>query len=743
MSSDSHLHNRMDNPQILLIGESSSLEYLTWALAEAKWQVTVVPLNGKRAEMQDKWWHLLVETKTFAYLPHLTIGDMLQLATALEDTVTIKFDVVVVTYKCYEELQSNVMVLEGMIDKRTVFLVDSNEDIWIAAKFRDLFPNNVVLSVYSDADCRSISHNSNCFRLMNDITTIMVGFTSEITEGSSIAAVDGNGPAGETLIRLRNVFNEERLQGNLVVLPAVYHRRLSKIIWKNIVRVICFESLSIIFEEPDILSLAKQINVAPLMKGVFQEILTICNYLKIKGLPSPYTESSKKLLQSSILLESNQRMKRTIACTNNREIYPQYLDATKLFYDFSRGIEINITSLLLKLLKVSDEFSIETPFLESTYSFMNRLITIRDGIDNNGNLCPSKLFQAKRILNDSKTIREINGIPPNKNMMNFPPFNPPPLPQPPTQSFFNSNPLVFMSEIHSHNNISNNKKSSSNNNINSNTHDLKKNGIPNALSSGLGDGPLNNTKSPYDKYYDAEAQLNHKQQMETTMSDTPCANYPYSQNNTSSQSHHDLPMHGIHNLPPKHQAGINSNAYYMHQNNQYYQSANPNCYPHQQYQKPMYQPYNSSLSSFATLANTSQGTNYPNGNVSNEFVNRHGSFNIPKKRQTFFHASIPITRKTSSQKLRQSHASLLDMVQFDNLMDKTTSSRYGVELDTSSTVLNSANNSRGSKASSSRTSSKLQSPQIQPAANGHANFNNNIDDGHIRNADPYNAKSRK
>ena len=124
---------------------------------------------------------------------------------------------------------------------------------------------------------------------------------------------------------------------------------------------------------------------------------------------------------------------------------------------------------------------------------MNRLITIRDGIDNNGNLCPSKLFQAKRILNDSKTIREINGIPPNKNMMNFPPFNPPPLPQPPTQSFFNSNPLVFMSEIHSHNNNSNNKKSSSNNN--NKTHDLKKNGIPNALSCGLGDGPLNNTKS--------------------------------------------------------------------------------------------------------------------------------------------------------------------------------------------------------------------------------------------------------
>lgn len=721
----------MDNPQTLLIGESSSLEYLTWAFTEAKWQVTVVPLNEKRSAMPDEWWHLVLETETFAYLPHLIVGDMQQLSTFVEDKIaTIKFDIVAITYKCYEELQNNRMLLEGMIDKKTVFLVDSNEDIWIAAKFRDLFPDNAVLSIYSDVDCRSVSHNSNCFRLMNDVTTIMVGYTSEISEGISTAAVDGKGPAGGTLIRLRNVFNDQKLKGKLVVLPADYHRRLSKIIWKNIIRVICFESLSIIFEEPDILSLAKQINVAPLMKGIFQEILTICKYLKIKGLPLPYTESSKKLLQSSILLESNQRMKRTITCSNNRQIYPKYLDATKLFYDFSRGIEINITSLLFKLLKISDEFSIETPFLESTYSFMNRLITIRDGIDNNGNLCPSKLFQAKRILNDSTTLEEINGIPPNKNMMNFPPFNPPPLPQPPTQSFFNSSPLVFMSEIHSHNNIGNNKNNSNNN---SNTLELKKTSIQDTLGSGLNDAPIVNTKLPCDKFYDAETRLNHLQQTGTTISNTPYTNYPYPRNNTFSQSQQDLPIHGMHNLPPKNQAGINTNAYYMQQNGQYYSSANPNCYSHQQYQKPMYQPYNSSLSSFATLSNTSQGANYSNGNISNEFVNRHGSFNIPKKKQTFFHASIPITRKTSSHKLRQSHASLLDMVQFNDLMDKTTSSRYGVELDTSSTVLSSANNSRGSKASSSRTSSKLQSPQIHPAANSQSNVNSNPEESHIRN----------
>lgn len=734
MSLESHLHNLMDNPKTLLIGESSSLEYLTWALAEAKWQVTVVPLNEKRLAKPGERWHLLVETATFAYFPHLIIGDMQQLSVLEEDEeATIKFDVVVVTYKCYEELQNNRMLLEGMIDKKTVFLVDSNEDIWIAAKFRDLFPENVVLSIYSDADCRSVSHKYNCFRLMNDITTIMVGSTSELSEAISMEAVDGRGPAGDTLIRLRNVFNDQKMQGKLVVLPADYHRRLSKIIWKNILRVICFESLSIIFEEPDILSLAKQINVAPLMKGIFQEILTICKFLKIKGLPLPYTESSKKLLQSSILLESNQRIKRSVICTNSRKIYPKYLDATKLFYDFSRGIEINITSLLLKLLKISDEFSIETPFLESTYSFMNRLITIRDGIDNNGNLCPSKLFQAKRILNDSATFKEINGIPPNKNMMNFPPFNPPPLPQPPTQIFFNSNPLVFMSEIHSHNNMGNNK---SNSNKKSNIFDLKKTGIQDAIGSGINDAPIVNTKLPCDKFYDAETRLNHGQQTGTSMSNAPYTNYPYPRNNMLSQSQQDLPMHGAHNLSSNSQGGMNGNAYYMQQTGQYYSGAstNPNCYSHQ---KPMYQPYNSSLSSFATLSNTSQGVNYSNGNISNEFVNRHGSFNIPKKRQAFFHASIPITRKTSSHKLRQSHASLLDMVQFNDLMDKTTSSRYGVELDTSSTVLSSANNSRGSKASSSRASSKLQSPQIQTAANLNSNINSNIDESHSR------AKTRK
>lgn len=713
MDSDSHLGEYL--PRTLLIGLSSSLDYLTWALAEAKWQVTVVSLNAKFLNNKGQQWSFYIERQKYEYMPQVVMDNMLQFTEYVEALPNIQFDIVFVTCKSYTEFKSYNRVMEIVIHPQTVFLIDSNQDVWIAAKIGELYPDNIVLSIYSDADCRCISVSSRVFRMMNDLTTITVGTTSEAIESMPTVLSQGVECDNQVLTKLRNVFKDSNLKGKLVVLQRDGHTRLSKTIWKNILRVICFEGLSIIFEEPDILSLAKQLNVAPLMKGVFHEILNLCKYLNVGGLPLPYTESSKKLLQSSILLESNLRIKRIITCTNIEGLLPKYIESTKLFYDFTQGLEINITGLLLKLLKVSDEYSIKTPFLESTYSFINRLITIRDGIDNNGNICPSKLFQVRKNEGDSTKTCDINGIPPNKNMMNFPPFNPPPPPKPPTHNFFNSNTLVFMSEIRSRNTSNNNS-----------SHVKKNTAQVETLTTNLG-GISTCTKLPYyEKYYDTVPLLDPDPQIALG------SNHQLSQN-IYPKSQQDLSLLTTSNLPLRNQPGMTNGQDYTHQsqgyalpNQPFYSQSNP---------KPMLQQFNSSSSSFATLANTQ--SNYPSTNESSEYFNRDGSFDIPKKRQTFFHASIPITRKTSSQKLRQSHASLLDMIHFNDLMDKTTSSRYGVELDTSSNALNSANNSRGSKTSSSRTSSKMQSPQIPPTINGHVNTTHN------NNTASYTSKPRK
>lgn len=71
----------------------------------------------------------------------------------------------------------------------------------------------------------------------------------------------------------------------------------------------------------------------------------------------------------------------------------------------------------------------------------------------------------------------------------------------------------------------------------------------------------------------------------------------------------------------------------------------------------------------------------------------------PVAKKKTYHPSIPIGKHTNPQYLLQSHTEVLDAVKFDGLMNTTTSSRYG-DLDTTTVVLNSANNSRGSKSNS-------------------------------------------
>lgn len=70
-----------------------------------------------------------------------------------------------------------------------------------------------------------------------------------------------------------------------------------------------------------------------------------------------------------------------------------------------------------------------------------------------------------------------------------------------------------------------------------------------------------------------------------------------------------------------------------------------------------------------------------------------------KKPKKFFHSPIPNKRYSRPETLLRSHSEFLEAVNYDSIMDSSTSGRFG-KWDTTSTLHNSANNSRGSKASS-------------------------------------------
>lgn len=79
---------------------------------------------------------------------------------------------------------------------------------------------------------------------------------------------------------------------------------------------------------------------------------------------------------------------------------------------------------------------------------------------------------------------------------------------------------------------------------------------------------------------------------------------------------------------------------------------------------------------------------------------------IVKRHSSFQHLRPLTSRQSSQRKLRDSHAQLLDVLQFNGLVDHSASSRYG-DLDTATSVLNSATSSaRNSLRSSARASSR-------------------------------------
>ncbi|KAK6202877.1 uncharacterized protein RJT21DRAFT_2246 [Scheffersomyces amazonensis] len=71
------------------------------------------------------------------------------------------------------------------------------------------------------------------------------------------------------------------------------------------------------------------------------------------------------------------------------------------------------------------------------------------------------------------------------------------------------------------------------------------------------------------------------------------------------------------------------------------------------------------------------------------------------KKRMFYHMPIPTTRNTPTEKLVESHIKVLEVVNFDEILDQTSTSRYK-DLDTSTFVLHNSNIS--SKASSFKSS---------------------------------------
>lgn len=670
----------MESIRVLIVGETPLLIYILYSLTKTNWPVTYCDIDSK-TKGKDKS-NICIE---YNELDRENVSP-LKIVYSLEDLRgSESFDLVIFGDDFSSHLHTHLPILNTVITRESLIFMDCNNCPWLYEKVTSMVPN-FVLVIQSTINLKRLTPFSFQFKLiMVEPIKILVGIISLKFWKDGLDLVLNYKKAQTTyqgliLGKFRSVL-DNLPKTSVAIISHKDCKYMNKIIWKNIISIVCFHSLSVIFEETNALQLSKLNNVVPLMKGSYKEVLKLCSQLCLKGIPTPDSPEAKRLLQLLILIEGNSYLKSQSLLKHNFNS----LEANLLYYNFVNGYTTNILNIFNYLLNLAFKLEIDTPFLESINSFLLRLYNIK--VFNN-----SKIFHIKQNMVNYNTI---NGISPDKNMMNYPPFNNLPLPKPPTQ--FVSNPLVLMSTINDPNNI-NSKQKKDNESIVS--IDSK---IQNLISS--------NDQLRNEIFYDTSDDLPSAKQLQPP-------DQAFAQNNSSDNTLSDQQMAREHYQQQYHQQYQQQYHQQYHQEQQYYQQ--------QYYQQHYNKQYQYQQQHFPPQGHYQyqQPSAYPNNSSNPPLPNTplHPPFPVPMplpahtydrnrtRKPPSYHRLLPtINRNTSVDQLRESHDHLLNSIKFDNTMDHLTSSRYG-KYDTSTAFLNigSVTNSSNGTGSESSTSTKRQ-----------------------------------
>lgn len=613
----------------LIIGESSAFTYFTYLLIESSWEVTVFNINDLKY-LREKW-TITINSSKVNFEVDKVITNI--------DKATERYDLVLMTRKFQSTLLRKIGKFLSLLYPHTIIIVDCTSDPLIFGEISIILSQQVILAFHSDTDCRRIAVDQNKFMFLNTSRpTFNLGLLSESkTNINDILSIEDPVPGQHAyvLARLRSLCDKNQISLNFIKQPRI----LNKLIWKSVIFLICFHILSIIYEEYDILKLSHLHIAAPVMKGCFVEVTAMCNKIDPKLFPENKAESSHKRLQVMILMESNKYMK----LNSSLELNINSMDANPIFYNFVNGYELPVTDMIHSVITLGKKLGLATLYLQSTQSFLLRLLAIRT-------TDYSKIFHLKKNLSNFETV---NGITPEKNMMNFPPFNPLPLP---------SRPLNFA--------------------------------VPLPVTTSM---PFRKTNTVMMVLTDSRADNNLVEDNESTMSVDP----------------------ELRQMVNEYGGDVGGDAFYDSVQQiapAAYRPCPPIGTPYPQAPPPntTYMPVNqppvpptASLSSFipqhSPLPSAQQQYLYPQYQLNNPSSVYAPQYQSPyplqyRKPSSFYHLQPIITRNTPVEQLLQSHISAIQNLGPLSRID-TSNSPYG-KYDTTTTYVNSANNSRASKSSS-------------------------------------------
>lgn len=415
---------------------------------------------------------------------------------------------------------------------------------------------------------------------------------------------------------------------------------------KKSISLICVESLALLFEKRDVSSLQDG-HCSHLMLGLYRELLALLLLMqekaaiKLSKVGSGSNDWLKALIQRETAALNVRKQ-----LTDNVLNPPPFLADMRLLYDFSQKKPLEVATCIQSTLEIANGLGFTTPYLESLDIFLTRYLGDREGRETNGIILGPRLGDtAERAVAKFINYELFNYIKPRDNMMNYPPFQP--LPRPSTPKFsshpqvvpFVSNPVVMMTSLE---------------------FDAQTNEELLRLSQ---DSPIENLRE--------------------LISGTEEMTYPDEFYDCASQSAAPFPKQ----TQPSDLMGTKDQVSEM-------VVALGACSVASITPTGSFHPPQSDLSPLQSNHSPRIGSEQSGTNPLS------ASQPLPKtKRKEYHRRPIPITKNSTTKQLYESHTRLIEAVQFNDFMGKSTSSRYGA-LDTTVAIMNSANNSsKGSKSS--------------------------------------------
>lgn len=163
--------------------------------------------------------------------------------------------------------------------------------------------------------------------------------------------------------------------------------------WRLALPFVALQPLAVFLEASTPAALLSDVLAKPLYTGIAAEIAAIARRHADVTLPQDYlaTALAQFSAQSQQLqaTQPNQKAMFTMSASSSSSSSssltyavgtgPAHADAPVLFYNFFHGLPVPVDTLLLQLILLADESSVRTPYIESAFAYLSRLLACNEG----------------------------------------------------------------------------------------------------------------------------------------------------------------------------------------------------------------------------------------------------------------------------------------------------------------------------------------------------------------------------